>query len=312
MLSVSDLEAAVSTWREVGEFQVHCRAQASPALAEFWGLPAGASIEQVIVKKPTSDRGLVRLVKFGGLPQVQIRSSGMPWDTGGIFDLYMYVADVDSVFRRLRERGWQAYSDPVNYVLGPFDIREAIMRGPNGEALVLMQRNAPPYDKQVFGVGAGFGWPFNAALLTSDFEGDSRLFKEQLGWKVHLEGESLTEAPGENPTGLPWNVAQEQPRLFAAFANHDSDRAGSIQVMQVVGLTGKDFSSRARAPNLGLLAFRVPVPDLDAFVGDFTSRGGQLWRAKERLTLDPYGPVNMVSIRTGNGSRIDFFSSSVD
>ena len=81
------------------------------------------------------------------------RSSGMPWDTGGIFDLYHYVNDVDRVFQRLSARGWQAYNDPVGYVLGPFDMREVIMRGPDGEVLVLMQRNAPPYDKAAFADG---------------------------------------------------------------------------------------------------------------------------------------------------------------
>lgn len=308
VISVSDLDTAVATWRDVGEFQVHCRSTASPDLAAFWGLPEATLIEQVVLKKPVSNRGLVRLIRFHGLPQVQIRSSAMPWDTGGIFDLYMYVQDVDEVFERLRVRGWQAYNDPVNYVLGPFDIREAIMRGPDGEALVLMQRNAPPYDKKAFGVGNGFGWPFNSALLTSDFETEAQLFREQLGWKVHLEGESYSEPPGVNPTGLPTNLAQEEPRLFAAFANHDSDRGGSIQVMQMVGLTGNDFSARARAPNLGLLALRVPVPDLDAFSAAFAARDGAIERPKRRLELKPYGVVDILSIRTANGSRLDFFS----
>ena len=308
VLSVSDLKRAVMTWRDVGEFDVHCFGQARPGVTAFWGLPEEAQLGFAILKKPNSNRGIVRLVQFRGLPQVQIRSSGMPWDTGGIFDLYMYVADVDAIFDKLRRRGWQAYNDPVNYVLGPFDIREAIMRGPDGESLVLMQRNAPDYDRQAFGVGQGFGWPFNAALITDDFEAEAKLFKEALQWKIHIEGESFTAAPGENPTGLPWNIAQTEPRVFAAFANHETDRAGSIQVMQVVGLTGKDFSQRARAPNLGLLAFRVPVPALAEFQRQFEARGGTVEQAPQTLQLAPYGEVEVLTVRTRNGSRLDFFT----
>jgi hypothetical protein len=251
---------------------------------------------------------LIRLVRFNGLPQVQIRSSGMPWDTGGIFDLYHYVNDVDAVFERLSARGWQAYNDPVGYILGPFDMREVIMRGPDGEVLVLMQRNAPPYDKAAFGAGAGFGWPFNSALKTSDFAAHQRLFGEQLGWKEHLGGEALSEAPGENPSGLPWNLAQTEPRVFAAYANHETDRNGSIQSIYLAGMTGNDFSSRAKAPNRGLLALRVPVPDLEAFAADFTGKGGEISTPPVTLTLEPYGQVKILAVTAPNGARIDFFS----
>ena len=308
VLSVGDLEAELATWRDIGGFEVHCRPVASREEAELWGIPADTRIDQVMLKKPVSGRGMIRLVKFHGLPQVQIRSSGMPWDTGGIFDLYMYVADVDSIFDKLRARGWQAYNDPVGYVLGPFDIREAIMRGPNGEALVLMQRNAPPYDQHAFGVADGFGWPFNSALKTADYEADSRVLRDHLGWKMHLGGDSMSQAPGENPSGLPWNLAQRMPRKFAAYANHPTDRGGSIQVIYIEGMTGKDFSDRAHAPNLGILSLRVPMSDLGEFVDGFTNRGGELALQPRTLRLEPYGRVRITTIKMPNGARIEFFA----
>jgi hypothetical protein len=312
VISVSDLDAAVATWRDVGEFSVHCRSEANKALAEFWGVPADTRIEQVVLKKRVSNRGLIRLVRFHGLPQVQIRSSGMPWDTGGIFDLYHYVSDVDAIFHKLRARGWQAYNDPVGYVLGPFDIREVIVRGPDGEVLVLMQRNAPPYNSEAFGVGTGIGWPFNSALKTMQWDAHVELFSEQLGWKEHLGGETVSEPPGENPSGLPWNLAQTEPRVFAAYANHDSDRGGSIQSMYLGGMTGKDFSGQAKAPNLGILALRVPMPDLDAFSAGFVARGGKVDRPSRRLTLAPYGEIDILAIKAPNGARIEFFSATTD
>ncbi len=308
VISVRDLDTAVATWRDVGEFKVHCRTRAEPALARFWGVSRDTRIEQVVLKKGVSNRGLIRLIKFYGLPQVQIRSSGMPWDTGGIFDLYAYVNDVDAVFERLRERGWQAYNDPVGYILEPFNMREVIVRGPDGEVLVLMERKAPLYDKAAFGAGNGWGWPFNAALKTSDFAAHQRLFAEQLGWKEHLAGEAVSEPPGENPSGLPWNLAQTQARVFAAYANHETDRNGSIQSIYLTGMTGKDFSARAKAPNRGLLALRVPVPDLDAFAADFTAKGGVISVRKKTLTLEPFGLVNILAVKAPNGARIDFFA----
>jgi hypothetical protein len=312
VISVADLKAATETWREVGDFEVICRGKVDAALAEFWGVPKTTVIDQVVLRKKGKTRGFIRLVKFNGVPQEQIRSSGMSWDTGGIFDIYMYVDDVTAVFGQLRARGWQSYNDPVTYTLGPFTVTEVMMRGPNGEVLCLMQRDAPAYDKAEFGLVAGskkgFGWPFNAALVSADFAPGERLFGEILGWKVHLSGDSKSQPPGDNPLGLPRNLAQSTSRKFAAYAPHPTDRNGSIQVLANVGIAGRDFSARAKAPNLGILALRVPVDDLAAFERDFTARGGQVADARRALTLAPYGPVDILSVIAPHGARIEFFS----
>jgi hypothetical protein len=316
VVSVADLSAAVSTWREVGAFEVICRGKAGPAMAEFWGLPQDADIDQVVLRKPGAGRGFIRLVAFNGVKQVQIRSNGMPWDAGGIFDLYMYVDDVHAVFAQLRARGWQAYADPVTYTLGPFTVTEIMARGPDGEVLCLMQRDAPPYDKAQFSLvparpGAaapGFGWPFNAALIFADFAPGARLFGDILGWQMHLSGDNTSKPPGDNPLGLPRNIAQTTSRKFAAYAPHPTDRNGSIQVLANVGLEGRDFSARAVPPNLGLLALRVPVADLKVFADDFTARGGVIATPRRTLALAPYGKVDILAVTAANGARIEFFA----
>ncbi|MCB2107175.1 MAG: hypothetical protein KDE14_05715 [Rhodobacteraceae bacterium] len=313
VISVGDLDAALNAWRDVGEFEVICTGTQSQAEAVFWGVPAETRIDEVVLRKPGMTRGFVRLVKFNGLPQVQIRSSGMTWDSGGILDLYMYVDNTPAVFDRLRALGWQSYNDPVTYSLSSFTITEVIVRGPNGEALCLMQRDAPPYDKTVFGLvdgsGKGFGWPFNSALASADYEPGAKFFGETLGWKMHLGGESKSEPPGDNPLGLPKNLAIELPRKFGAFAPHPTDRNGSIQVITSEGIVGRDFSGRAHAPNLGILTLRVPVPDLDAFARDFTAKGGKIAAPARDLAIAPYGKVKMLAIAAPNGARIEFFEN---
>jgi hypothetical protein len=311
VISVSDLTGATATWRDVGGFAVICEGKASGDTAAFWGLPKDTVIEEVVLKKPGLDRGLIRLVKFTGLPQVQIRSSGMTWDTGGIMDIYMYVNDVRAVFTALRARGWQSYNDPVTYTLGGFTITEVMARGPNGEVLCLMQRDAPAYNKAEFGLvdgtPMGFGFPFNAALVMKEFGPGEKLFGEILGWKVHLSGDSKSQPPGDNPLGLPKNIAQTTSRKFAAFAPHPTDRNGSIQVLANVGLDGRDFSDRAVPPNLGNLALRVPVPDVKKFAADFVKKGGVVSTPPRTLELPPYGKVDILAVTAPNGARIEFF-----
>jgi catechol 2,3-dioxygenase-like lactoylglutathione lyase family enzyme len=312
VISVSDLKTAVATWREVGDFEVVCEGRVGADMAQFWGLPKQTKIEHVVLRKRGSARGLVRLVKFHGLDQVQIRSSAMTWDTGGIFDLYMYVDNVHAVFAKLRARGWQSYNDPVTYTLGPFTVTEVIVRGPDGEALCLMQRDAPPYDKAQFGVipgsDKGFGWPFNAALVSTDFAAGEKLFAEILGWKTHLGGDSKSQPPGDNPLGLPKNIAQEYSRQFAAYAPHPTDRNGSIQIIVNKNISGRDLSGRAHPPNLGNLALRVPVNDLAAFDKEFTAKGGVIATPRRTLELEPYGKVDILAVKAPNGALIEFFA----
>jgi hypothetical protein len=313
VVSVADLAAASATWREVGAFVPVCTGTADPAVVAFWGLPKGTVVDEVVMAKPGLGRGFVRLVKFNGVPQVQIRSSGMSWDTGGIFDLYMYVNDVHAVFAALRARGWQSYNDPVTYTLGPFTVTELMARGPNGEVLCLMQRDAPAYNKAEFGLvdgqPLGFGYPFNAALVSKDFAAGETLFGAVLGWKVHLSGDSKSQPPGDNPLGIPLNLAQSTSRKFAAFAPHPSDRNGSIQVIANIGLDGRDFSARAEPPNLGNLTLRVPMPDLKAFAAAFVKKGGAVAVPARTVALPPYGKVDILAIKAPNGARIEFFAA---
>jgi len=193
-------------------------------------------------------------------------------------------------------------------VLGPFDIYEVIMRGPDGEALVVMQRNAPPYDKSLWGVDNGLGWPFNSALIVKDYDAHMKLFGEQLGWSKHLGGRNVSEPPGENPSGFPWSLAQTAPRIFQAFANHDTNRNGSIQIMHIEGVTGKNFSARGKPPNLGILTLRMPVPNLNKFATDFEKRGGKILTPARALNLAPFGDVDILAIETPEGARLEFFS----
>lgn len=311
VISVADLDAANETWQTVGGYEVICDGPVAPGLAAFWGLPADTLMHQVVLRKGEGNRGFVRLVKIYGLEQVQIRSSGMPWDHGGFFDLYVYVDDVDTVFEQLRARGWQGYNDPVHYTLQAFDIDEAIARGPNGEALVLMQRNAPPYDKKMMGAESGMSWPFNTALIVSDYEANMRFFGDVLAWTVHLSGTSTTPAPGFNPTGIPANLASSSARRFAAFANHRTDRNGSIQILKAEGLTGRDFTDRAEPPNLGILTMRVPLAnrkEMDEMIRLVEAKRYPIHVPLTDLDLPPYGPVKMMALKAPNGARIEFFT----
>ncbi|MBP02949.1 MAG: hypothetical protein CMM25_09085 [Rhodospirillaceae bacterium] len=307
IINVSDMGAALDIWQNIGGYKILCQNKPGKSLKALWGLSEQLELHQVLLRKANAERGFVRLVEIPDINQRHIRSSGMPWDTGGYFDLYVYVDDVNAVFHKLRQRGWQAYSDPINYTLMQFDITEVIMRGPNGEVLCLMQRNAPPYDQGFFGSSSGMGWPFNIALVVTDYEAHEEFFLKTLGWYLHINGSSLSPPPGFNPLGLPSNLARSLPRRFAAFAPSADDRTGSLQILSFEGLEGQRFEPFSDFPNLGIVAVRIPVDDLSALERSVMKTGYPIHSNTVSLFMEPYGEVSVLVLKAPNGARIEFF-----
>lgn len=303
VISVADLAEAKAVWTEVGGYQILCDL----------GQPAGVldpdrPQRELVLRKPGASRGFIRLVRYADAETgTLIRSAAMPWDVGGIFDLYFYVRNVDAAAADLRKRGWQGFNDPVEYTTGPFTVREVLMRGPNGEVLCLMQLIAPPADEARYGHMQGFSWPFNAAITVADFEAARIFFADQLRWRTVMQGEVKSPPGAATPVGLPEPVAQNFGRKFASFTQDEANRDGSIQVLEYIGLKGRDLSARAVPPNLGLLALRVPVSNLAATLAEFRAKGGSLAAEPQRVNLPPYGEVTMATLTGPAGARIELF-----
>ena len=88
VLVVSDLAHMMMMLERLAGWQVQRRGAVPAAVLRLWGLPAGAKAIDALIVNPGDRAGFVRLVQFSGVSaQVQIRSSAMPWDHGGIYSL---------------------------------------------------------------------------------------------------------------------------------------------------------------------------------------------------------------------------------
>ncbi|GMU68670.1 MAG: hypothetical protein AMXMBFR37_10020 [Steroidobacteraceae bacterium] len=305
----SGLARSRAAFVEVGGYVQVCEGPTDPAIGSLWNLPKSAAASEVVLRNPASARGHVRIVEIDGVPARPIRSNGASWDTGGIFDLYMFVGDVDAVYESLRQRGWQAYNDVQQYSVGDLTLRESIVRDMDGTVFCLLQHlNAPAPNPEL--VAARFGAPFNVALPVAweQFDDNVRFFREVLGWNQVVNGELVSKPPGDSPSGLPRNLAMNNRRKFAGFVREGTDRTGSIQVLAYEGVVGRDFSACAQPPNQGIAAARFHVADLDELTGGFAARGGRLAGGPVELTLAPYGRVRIAAVTSPSGARLEFFS----
>jgi catechol 2,3-dioxygenase-like lactoylglutathione lyase family enzyme len=309
VLSVKNLEQATDVYRTVGKFVVKADGPADPALVTFWGLPAGTRVHERVMGVPSTDKGFLRLVRIEGLPQVQIRSSARPFDTGGIFNFNALVKDMPGVFEALRDVGFQGFADPNYYTIFGKKYGGAMLRGHDGVVTNLLERVDQPWDD--IPPFATMSHIINATQMVKDYEESRDFFVRKLGWHVRWEAAPNWPSDGSNNMGIPNNLlisgAVKERAASFLFAK-DAD-GGSIEIFKFDGVTGKDFADRAHPPNLGVLSYRIHVPDLTAYAGTIASRGVEPRVPLTELTVAPYGKVRQMVVVAPSGAWLEFFET---
>lgn len=310
VVSVKDLEAAASLYREIGGWEVKHAGAAPPGLAAAWNLPASTPITEIVLGLPGTERGFLRLVKIDGLEQVQIRSSARPFDTGGLFNFNVLVKDIDAVFEALRTRGFHGYADPNRYTLFGKRYAGALLVGHDGVVVNLLQRVEQPYDD--LPPFTGFSLVINATQMVADYDRAFRFFTETMGWQVRWEASPTWDASGSNNMGLPDNLVREGKVKERAASFRPSEKAdgGTIEIFAFTGVAGKDFSERAMPPNLGLMSYRIHVPELERYLGGLSARGARLVKPLEIIEIPPYGRVRYAVIAAPDGAWLELFEQT--
>ena len=304
LISVRDLSKSQSFYTNVLGYEAFHEGSTDEALLRAYQLKKGARGREVLLRNPGDETGYVRLVAFDGVKSEPIRSGGQAWDTGGIFDFNLRVRDMMTGFRDFQSAGWNGLSDPIRYQFGPFDVSEVLMRGPDNVIIATMQRHAPPLTG--FPNLRRFSQVFNSTHVSRDARRALQFFTEQLGWKIYLETVSEDRKAGPNVLGFPHN-SNAQIRLPVYIVHPQGTNLGSIEFIEVQGLTGRDFSDRAHPPNLGLLLYRFPVKNLSAYAKFVVENGVDLRVPTRMLELLPYGRVALFAVQSPDGVWLEFF-----
>jgi len=270
---------------------------------DYLQVDTSAQLTEVVLANPGDQRGYLRLVQFEGVEQRPIRSSGRTWDTGGIFDINIRAKDLQTSLTALQDAGWNGFSDPIRYQFGPFDVSEVILQGPDGVAVALMERHAPPLE----------GYPnlrklshvFNSTHISKDAEAARAFFIDQLGWEIYLQTPGLDRKAGPNVLGFPQNTNAEI-ELPVYIVHPQGINFGSVEFIEVKGLDGEDFSAYAKPPNLGILLLRFPVKDAEAYALALHDKGLELYQPITTLNISPYGQCKVFTVQSPDGVLLEF------
>ena len=304
VLSVSDLEEMTAFYQNTFGWEVRSRGNVSRSQLTAWGLPANASAKYTLVANPGSKKGFVRIVDFDGVDQVRIREHDQAWETGGIFNMNIRVADMKSTSKKATDAGWQGPSAPVNFIFGPYDVWEWIPRHKDGVRVAFVERVAPVLTD----------WPnlktssraFNSTQIVADIDRAMAFYEGVLGFQTYLENRSPSKAPADHVLGLSREAMVEivrDVRIVHPAGKND----GSVEILEFEDYTGRDFSDRAVPPNLGNLMLRFPVPSVDKLVTHLESAGVNLTYQPVTTSMPPYGNVKVIAIRAPDGAWLEFF-----
>ncbi|MDX2143483.1 MAG: hypothetical protein SFV19_09015 [Rhodospirillaceae bacterium] len=307
IVSVKNLDRATEVYRQVARYEIKHEGAADASLAVAWGLPPGTPMRERVLGLPSTDRGLLRLVNIQGLAQVQVRSSARPFDTGGIFNFNSLVKDMDGVFEALRDHGFQGFADPNRYTLFGKNYAGALLRGHDGVVINLLQRVGQPYDDQP--AFETMSHIINATQMVRDYQESRDFFVEKLGWVVRWEASPTWPPDGSNNMGLPNSLllSGAVKEKAASFAFGKEADGGTIEIFNFEGVTGRDFSDRAQPPNLGILTYRVHVPDLKVYAEQIAARGVTAHRPMTEAVIAPYGKVRIMVVRAPSGAWLELF-----
>jgi len=307
IVSVSDLDVWLAFWRELAGYELRYRGRVSAECLAAWRLPGSTVAEEALLASPGYGYGMVRLVRFDGLPQQQIRSSAQVWETGGWFDLNLRVRDMQDLFGRMQALGWQGRADPMELTAGPITVREWLAHGPDGVVIALVERLDPPLPEWSW--AGDVSHVFNATQIIADAPASIGFYEDVLGFEPFLVADDRTAAPGPNVFGLPHEIAVGIPRSIRLLRPRGA-ASSSIELVSVQGASGREFASLAVPPNLGIIGLRFPVRDAGSLARALDARGIEIVTPPTRLVREPAGPETLLIVRGPGGEWLEFVETS--
>ena len=144
VVSVLDLEQTVAFYQRVGGWRIVYRGATQPEMLAAWKLPESAKANEAVLQNPGDPSGFIRLIKFRGIVQDEIRPSARAWDTGGFAGFGLRTRDAWQKYYQFRQAGWHGLSQPVPVQEERFTDLRVLVQGGANEVVDIAQRFDPP------------------------------------------------------------------------------------------------------------------------------------------------------------------------
>ena len=150
--------------------------------------------------------------------------------------------------------------------------------------------------------------PFNMMQMVKDRDATHDFFTRILGFGSYYKGDPfLAPEPTPTPLGIPLSLTTTVP-YRAGIVHPRPGQFGRMAFIEVMGISGFDYSDRCHAPNLGILSVRFPVKDAARALAIIEGRGWPIRNRISRGRMQPYGEIDMFAVETPDGAIVQFYS----
>lgn len=304
VVHVADPAPWVAFFTEDAGWKVASRGRVDPMILKAWNLAPNVTGSEVLLVNEGDAKGWIRLVTLTGIASEPIRPAAQAWDPGGWFSLMTRSQDATTVYNKAIARGWTAYNSPQEFSFGGVQLRNVVIRGPDGVNVSIYERLVPKLEG--WDTIKGISRVFNVMTMVKDFEAERAFFQDGLGFGAWFIGNYEDTKQVATNFGLPVNLSTQIPRRSGILWESQSED-GRVELMRFIGLEGVDHAPRARFTNRGIVALRLPVANLDAWVNKVRSKNIQVHVAAGPAQLAPYGRVKLAWVQSPNGGIVEAF-----
>lgn len=319
VISVSNAQPLLRFFRDIAGWQVGpSRPMPLPTRQFYLGnglagsalqsLPAASAREWLVTDK-AGKPGFIRVVELGSSTARPLRAGAMPWDTGGILSLMTRSNATTRVFDAALAAGWSAVNEPVEFTMTDTGVKlsNVILRGPDGVHISIYERLQPrmPDEPDLQRLRR----PFNSMQSVRDIGAARRFYTEVLGFEILNSGDFVNAVRLPNNFAVPANLVVAAPLPFAIMGPRKTGPT-QVEVVQLRGVEGRDLAARADPDkNLGIIALRFPVSDLQAVQQRILAAHWPLARSPTELDIVPYGRVTLLAVKSPDGAWLEFFTA---
>jgi hypothetical protein len=310
VISVTDPDVTARFFKQIGGYEELGRGALLASTIAAWGLSPEARGQYLLLRAPMGgDFGHVRLVSFENAgKRMPMRPGARAWDTGCYFSMMIRVKDMQSIYDDAIGLGWWTETPITALQFGQSDLRVVIYRGPDGVQVQTYDRLSPPLPDTIPAFDRMTA-PFNMMQMVADRDVAYDFFTQVLGFDTFYKGKPYTaKAPTPTPIGIPLNLTTSIP-YRAGIVYPVAGEFGRMEMIEVMGLDGFDYSNQCEAPHLGILAVRYPVANIDVAKATILERGGAIWRDVSTSEIGGIGEVKLLAVKTPDGSIMQFFET---
>lgn len=309
VVSVSHIDRTARFFTGIGGYEAKWRGPLDAALTAAWGLSQEASGEALLLGPADYESGLIRLVRFDNAGErLPMRPGSRAWDTGCYFSMMVRMKDLPDIYRRAIDLGWWTETPIARVSFRSSELRVVIYRGPDGVQVQGYERLEPPLPDSIPAFETLTG-PFNMMQMVKDRDATHDFFTRVLGFGSYYRGDPfVAPEPTPTPLGIPLSLTTTVP-YRAGIVETRPGEFGRMEFIEVMGMSGFDYSDRCHAPNLGTLAVRFEVEDAVEARNRIRERGWAIRNGISRVRLEPYGDINLFAVETPDGAIIQFYST---